>query len=85
MDLEKDMPNMVPVMTGAGVIVFFGIITATWPVWGILTPLYMFVYFFGATFAMMFLPGGTLGTFCFWLLFGVGGYFAHNMPHDPVW
>ena len=84
-DLERDMPNMVPVMTIAGGTVFFAIIAATWPVWGILTPIYMLINFFGGSFSMMFLPSGNLGTFLFWLIFGVGGYFAHNLPHDPVW
>ena len=84
-DLERDMPNLVPIMTIAGAIVFFSIIAATWPVWGFLTPIFMLIHFFGASFSMMFLPSGTLGTFLFWLLFGVGGYVAHNLPHDPVW
>ena len=85
LDMEKDMPNMIPVMTGMGCVVFFGLIAATWPVWGLLTPIYMLILFFGSTFSMMFLPSGTLGTCCFWLLFGIGGYAAHNMPHEPEW
>ena len=79
------MPNMIPVMTGAGVIVFFGVITATWPVWGILTPLYMIIHFFGATMVMVLLPSGVCGNLIFWLTFGVGGYFLHNLPHEPEW
>ena len=84
-ELERDMPNMVPVMTLAGATIFFAIIAATWPVWGILTPVYMLINFFGSSFSMMFLPSGNLGTFLFWLIFAVGGYVAHNLPHDPVW
>lgn len=85
LDMEKDMPNMIPVMTGVAVAIFFCLIASTWPVWGFLTPIYMLILFFGSSFSMMFLPSGTFGTFCFWLIFGVGGYFAHNMPHEAVW
>ena len=85
LDLEKDLPNLVPIMTAVGAIIFFAIIAATWPVWGLLTPVYMIIHAFGATFSMMFLPGGTLGNLCFWLLFAVGGYVAHTLDHDPVW
>ena len=85
LEMEKDMPNMVPLLTGVGVFIFFGIIAATWPVWGFLTPIFMLIHFFGASFSTMFLPDGHLGTFCFWLIFGVGGYFAHNLPHEPEW
>lgn len=85
LDLEKDMPNMVPVMTIAGSLIFFTIIAATWPVWGLLTPIFMIINVFGATFSMIFLPEGTLGNLCFWSLFAVGGYVAHNFEHDPIW
>ena len=85
MDIEKDMPNMVPFMTMMGFVIFFSIIAATWPVWGLLTPVYMLIHFFGSTFSMMFLPSGSLGTLCFWVALGVGGYYAHNLPHEPDW
>ena len=85
LELEKDMPNMVPIMTIAGTVIFFAIIAATWPVWGFLTPIYMIINFFGASFIMVFLPSGTLGNFSFWLLFAVGGYVAHNLEHEPAW
>ena len=85
LDLEKDMPNLVPIMTVVGATIFFAIIAATWPVWGILTPIFMIINFFGASFAMVFLPGGTLGNFCFWFLFAFGGYAAHNLDHEPDW
>eukprot|EP00354_Favella_ehrenbergii_P000674 CAMPEP_0170457938 /NCGR_PEP_ID=MMETSP0123-20130129/5060_1 /TAXON_ID=182087 /ORGANISM="Favella ehrenbergii, Strain Fehren 1" /LENGTH=78 /DNA_ID=CAMNT_0010721891 /DNA_START=435 /DNA_END=669 /DNA_ORIENTATION=+ len=70
-------------MTIAGATIFFSIVAATWPVWGFLTPIYMIINFFGASFSMVFLPGGTLGNFLFWLLFSVGGYVAHNLNMSP--
>mmetsp|Transcript_33065 Transcript_33065/g.43555 ORF Transcript_33065/g.43555 Transcript_33065/m.43555 type:complete len:91 (+) Transcript_33065:379-651(+) len=85
LELEKDMPNLIPIMTIAGATIFFSIVAATWPVWGFLTPIYMIINFFGASFSMVFLPGGTLGNFLFWLLFSVGGYVAHNLEHEPRW
>lgn len=85
LELERDLPNMVPVMTAGAAVVFFGIITAMWPVWGFLTPIYMIVMFFGASLSMLFLPSGTLGNLMFWVFFAVGGYVAHNLDHEPVW
>ena len=83
LELEKDMPNLIPIMTVCGATIFFAIIAATWPVWGLFTPIFMIINFFGASMVMVFLPGGTLGNFLFWLLFAVGGYYAHNLDHEP--
>ena len=83
--MEQDMPNIIPVMTIAGVLIFFSIIAAMWPVWGFLTPFYMLFLFFGASLSMIFLPTGTFGNFCFWVLMAAGGYAAHNLPHEPEW
>ena len=85
LDMERDMPNMIPVMTAAGAVIFFGIVAAMWPVWGFLTPFFMIILFFGTSLSTMFLPSGTLGNFCFWIIAVVGGYVAHNLDHDPEW
>lgn len=74
-----------PVMTLGGVIVFIALILATWPVWGIFTPLIMLVLLFGTSFSMVFLPSGNFGTLLFWIALLTIGYFVHTMPHDPVW
>ena len=84
-DLEKDMPAMVPIMALSGVISFFCIILAGWPVWGIFTPIYIMVMFFGGTFSMVFMPSGNLGNLTFWIVFLGGAYYAHNMEHKPDW
>lgn len=85
LDMERDMPNMIPVMTIAGTVIFFGIVAAMWPVWGFLTPIFMIILFFGTSLSTMFLPSGTLGNFCFWVLAVGGGYIAHNLDHEPEW
>jgi hypothetical protein len=84
-DFEKDMPSMVPVMALAGVLVFVCSILALWPVWGILTPVYMLILTFGSTFSMMFLPSGKLGNLLFWVGLLLIAYVSHTLPHDPVW
>lgn len=84
-DLEKDLPSLIPAMTLSGVTSFISSIMAMWPVWGIFTPIYMLVLFFGYSFSLMFLPSGHLGTVCFYLATGIGAYISHTMPHDPVW
>jgi len=84
-DIEKDFPQLVPIMTLAGVVSFITAIMAMWPVWGFLTPVYMVVMFFGYSFSLMFLPSGHLGTLVFYLGTGAAAYISHTMPHDPVW
>ena len=85
LDLERDMPNLIPVMTLAGVVIFFSVIAATWPVWGFLTPVYLLVFFFGASLSSVFLPAGSLGNLLFWVVTVALGYLAHNLDHEPVW
>jgi len=84
-DLDKDMPSVIPVMTIAGLLIFVCTLLAVWPIWGFLTPIYMIILFFGTSFATIFLPNGTLGNLLFWVGVIVAGYISHTMPHDPVW
>jgi hypothetical protein len=79
------MPQMVPVMALSGVVTFVSSILAMWPVWGLLTPVWILILAFGSTFSMMFLPGGRLGNLLFWVGTIVIAYISHTMPHDPVW
>lgn len=84
-DLEKDLPQMVPLMALAGVANFISLVLAMWPVWGFLTPIYIIIIFFGGTFTMMFLPKGELGNLLFWVGLITIAYVSHTLPHDPVW
>lgn len=84
-DMEKDMPGIIPIMAFAGVIIFISGVLAMWPIWGFLTPIYFIVIFFGSTLSTIFLPGGQLGNLCFWILFIGAGYIAHTMPHEAEW
>lgn len=55
-----------------------------WPVFGFLTPIYMFVLFMGYTMILIFLPNGAAGTIIFWVLvFAIAGT-SHLIPHDPI-
>ena len=76
---------MIPLMALAGVTLFVCSVLALWPVWGLLTPLYLIILSFGASFSMMFLPSGFLGNLCFWVGTIAFAYFSHTLPHDPVW
>lgn len=84
-DLEKDLPSIIPVMALCGVTIFICANLAMWPVWSFLTPIYMIVVFFGSTLSMMFLPSGHFGSLCFWAGAAALGYISHTMPHEPVW
>ena len=84
-DLEKDTPQLIPVMTVCGLMAFITLMLGLWPVFGVLTPVYLLVLSFGASMSMTFLPGGTCGSLLFWILLFVAGYVSHTMPHDPVW
>ena len=84
-DLEKDLPSLIPAMTIAGLTSFISSIMAMWPVWSFLTPVYMLTLFFGYSFSLMFLPAGHLGTLVFYLATAILGYISHTMPHDPIW
>lgn len=84
-DLEKDLPQMVPLMALAGVANFISFVLAMWPVWGFLTPIYVIILFFGGTFTMMFLPKGELGNLMFWVGSIAIAYISHTLPHDAIW
>ena len=84
-DLEADLPALIPIMSLAGCTVFISGILAVWPLWGLLTPLYFLVLFFGSSFSMIFLPEGNCGNLVFWTLTVVIGYICHNFDHEPIW
>lgn len=54
-----------------------------WPIWGLLTPILMFVLFMGYTMLLTFLPNGFLGTLTFWALIMSMATLSHLIPHDP--
>lgn len=76
---------MIPVMAFSGVMVFVCGVMAMWPIWGLLTPVYMLVLTFGSTFSMMFLPSGKLGELLFWVGVIVISYVSHTLPHEATW
>jgi hypothetical protein len=84
-DVETDFPKLIPAMTLAGVLVFITAIMALWPVWGLLTPIYMLILFFGYSFSLIFLPNGHLGTLVFYVGSAAVAYISHTLPHDPIW
>ena len=84
-DLETDMPALVPIMSLAGVAVFISGILAVWPIWGLLTPVYFLILFFGSSFSMVFLPSGNCGSLMFWSLALLLGYICHTFEHEPNW
>ena len=84
-DLEKDLPSLIPVMALTGVAIFFCSVLAMWPIWGFLTPIYMIAIFFGSSLSMMFLPEGNLGNLLFWVAAFGAGYISHTMPHEAEW
>lgn len=49
-------PNMIPMSTGLGVAFSLLFIIAFWPVWGILTPLYVAILLIGLIFSAHFVP-----------------------------
>lgn len=60
------------------------VVFGLWPVFGFLTPIYLFVLFMGYTLALGFLPGNFCGTLLAWLLiFGVAAV-SHYMDHEKL-
>lgn len=49
-------PRIIPTMTGIGIASFLLITRATWPVWGVFTPLILAVVALGALFSLHFIP-----------------------------
>ena len=79
-DIEK-IPNLIPVMTIAGLFLPIFLTLAIWPIWGFLSPVYVFVLFFGYIFAVTFLPDGKCGTLLFWILIIAAATLSHTLPH----
>ena len=79
-DIEK-VPKLVPIMTLASVLLPLFLTLAIWPVWGFLSPIYIFILSFGFIFTLTFLPDGKCGTLIFW----IGAIFlctlSHMIPH----
>ncbi|TNV75939.1 hypothetical protein FGO68_gene13910 [Halteria grandinella] len=84
LDLEKECPQLIPVITICGIVSFFCMIFALWPIWGFLTPIIMFILFMGATMSMIFLPPGMLGTLVFWSIIIFLATASHLIPHEAV-
>ena len=79
-DIEK-IPSLIPIMTAVGVSMPIFLILSIWPIWGFLSPIYIFIMTMGAIFAMTYLPGGKIGTLLFWVIIIAIGTFSHLIPH----
>lgn len=53
---EVHCPNMIPMMTGAGAVCVISLMTAMWPVWGLLSPVLVFFLMMGFMFIAHFIP-----------------------------
>ena len=84
-EYETYCPKIVPTLTFSGLVVFFSFMISVWPIWGILTPIYLIIMFMGYSMSLIFLPSGFLGVLLFWVFFIASFYVAHTLPHDPVW
>lgn len=80
-DNLESIPALIPIMTFAGVLLPIFLILAIWPVWGFLSPVYIFVMTMGYIFALTFLPGGKVGTIIFWILSIAAATLSHLIPH----
>lgn len=49
-------PNMIPMLTGAGVCCIVSLVVAMWPVWGLLSPFLVFFLMMGFMFVAHFIP-----------------------------
>jgi hypothetical protein len=66
-------------------ILFFSGMVGLWPIWGILTPIYMVILFMGYSMSLMFLPDGLIGTLLSWVLTISIACTSHYLPHTPDW
>lgn len=83
--LEADIqltPKLIPILTASGLLLPLFLTLAIWPVWGMLSPLYMFFLSFGFIFSLTFLPGGKCGTIIFWILLVGIATCSHLLPHE---
>ena len=78
----ENVPQLIPVMSLAGVFLPIFLMLAIWPVWGFLSPVYMLILSFGFLFATTFLPNGKCGTIIFWVLVIAAGTISHKLPHE---
>ena len=79
-DIEKT-PGLIPVMTIAGILLPIFLTLAVWPLWGFLSPFYIFVLTFGYIFSLTFLPSGKFGTLVFWIIMISVATISHKLPH----
>jgi len=79
-DIEK-VPQLIPIMSVAGVCLPLFLVLAIWPIWGFLSIFYIFILSFGYIFALSFLPGGKCGTLLFWILMIGMATLSHTLPH----
>ena len=80
-DIDK-VPNLIPVLSLSGVLMPVFLTLAVWPIWGFLTPIYIFILCMGYLFSMTFLPNGKCGTLIFWVLTVAGATLSHKLPHE---
>lgn len=80
-DIEK-VPKLIPILTVSGLLLPIFLTLAIWPVWGFLSPLYIFILSFGFIFALTFLPDGKCGTIMFWVLMVATATLSHTLPHE---
>ena len=80
-DNIESIPALIPIMTVVGVLLPIFLIMAIWPIWGFLSPIYIFIMSMGYIFVLTFLPGGTIGTITFWVLTIAVATFSHLIPH----
>jgi len=77
---NKAIPVMALVGFSTAVLFFF----AFWPVWGFLTLVIQFVFFLGFINSGHFLPSGTLGSICMFVIF-FGAFFTSELiPHEGL-
>jgi hypothetical protein len=79
-DIEK-IPSLVPVMAICSVALPIFLMIAIWPVWGLWSPIYLFVLSLGYIFSLTFLPNGSFGTVVFWILMVGAATTSHLIPH----
>jgi hypothetical protein len=80
-DNIENIPSLIPIMTIVGVCLPVFLILAIWPIWGFLSPIYVFIMTMGYIFVLTFLPGGMIGTIMFWVASIAIGTFSHLIPH----
>ena len=80
-DADISKTKLVPVLTLAFVSLPIFLTLAIWPIWGFLSPIYMFFLCLGSIFGLTFLPDGHFGTVIFWLIIIGAATLSHKLPH----